>query len=233
MGALVGSFVSAVSFRYPRGINFVSGRSFCPKCRSNISFYDNIPLISFSLLGAKCRSCKKKISIRYPLIEISCALGFLAIHLMTLPFYIYLVFIVLISLFVMDIEERIIPDEFVFVTSFLVLTVFLITDFSGLYSHLLSGFLAAVFLLLIHLVTRGKGMGLGDVKFAILAGIILGYPLFVIWLFLSFLTGALVAIILILTRKAGLKDKIAFGPFLIVSLVISYLWGEAILRAIF
>jgi prepilin signal peptidase PulO-like enzyme (type II secretory pathway) len=82
----------------------------------------------------------------------------------------------------------------------------------------------------IHLFTRGRGMGLGDVKFAVFGGLIVGLKLMPVWLFLAFLTGGIVGSILILARRARLKDQIAFGPFLIVGLVLALIWGKQILH---
>jgi prepilin signal peptidase PulO-like enzyme (type II secretory pathway) len=98
---------------------------------------------------------------------------------------------------------------------------------------LFSGFLAATFLLSIHLITRGRGMGLGDVKFAVLGGILVGINNLFIWMLLAFLTGAIVGIILILLGNAKLKSKIAFGPFLIIAIPITLMWGQKIYEIFF
>lgn len=236
LGLVFGSFVSALSWRYPKRISVVKGRSFCPKCKKQINWYDNIPLLSFLLLGGKCRNCKNLISIRYPVIELTTAVGFLFIFtlqgLSVQAVYSIVIFLILETIFIIDFENRIIPDDFVFIG--IVLT-FLYSIFfvpEVLLSLLLAGFLSALFLLLIHLFTKSKGMGLGDVKFAVLGGMIVGLRLSPIWLFVAFLTGAIVGIILILGRRAGLKSKIAFGPFLVAAIPITLIFGEAILKLI-
>lgn len=241
LGLCFGSLISAVSYRYPKRIPFTTGRSFCPKCKHQISWYDNIPLLSFILLGGKCRNCKKPISWRYPAIELATAFGFVGIFYFATTLqgasfkgvvdliYLLSILCILEIIFVIDLEHQIIPDAFIFLGVVLVLfyTIFYIQNTT--YSSPLAGFLAASLLLLIHLFTRGKGMGLGDVKFAVLGGLLAGLRLTGIWLFAAFLTGAIVGTILILARRAGLKDKIAFGPFLIIGLFITLLWGERIL----
>ncbi|MCX6704337.1 MAG: A24 family peptidase, partial [Candidatus Woesebacteria bacterium] len=122
-----------------------------------------------------------------------------------------------------------IPDSFVF---FGILVMLIYTPYAipyTLFPGLFAGFLAATFLMLIHLITKGRGMGLGDVKFAVLGGLIVGPRLVPIWLFLAFLTGAVIGIILILGRKAHLKSQIAFGPFLVLAIPLALIYGEKIL----
>lgn len=234
LGLIIGSFISALSWRYPRNISIAKGRSICPHCKKTIAWFDNIPLFSYFLLGGKCRSCHKHISLRYPFIELATGLGFAYIWLshMAAPFvlaFYLLTYSLLLLIFVVDFENQIIPDIFVF---FGVAVVFLFSLFSipySVYFSLSSGFLAASLLMLIHLATFGRGMGLGDVKFAILGGMIVGLKFMPIWLLVSFLTGGFTGFILILTRRARLKTKIAFGPFLIVGLFVTLVYGNQIL----
>jgi leader peptidase (prepilin peptidase)/N-methyltransferase len=124
---------------------------------------------------------------------------------------------ILIVIFVIDLEHQIIPDTLVFVG--LVLSLFIIQGVP--FDNFFSGFLFSFLLLLIHLLTYGRGMGLGDVKFAVFAGALLGLKLGFVWLFSAFLTGAIVAIILVLWRAKSFKDKIAFGPFLVIAIPLS------------
>jgi len=244
LGIIFGSFISAVSYRIPNGISFIKGRSICTKCKKGINWYDNIPLLSYLILGGKCRNCNEKISIRYPVIEISSAIGFLGIFyfmntiggiplqgvigIVTLV-YLLVIFLILLTIFIIDMENQIIPDSLVFLGIFVALTYQLLTNQYSLFTVLFSGFLSASFLMFVHLITKGKGMGLGDVKFAVLGGMIMGLRLMPIWLLLSFLTGATIGIILILLRKAKMKTKIAFGPFLIFGIVVTFILGNNIM----
>jgi leader peptidase (prepilin peptidase)/N-methyltransferase len=138
----------------------------------------------------------------------------------------------LVSIFIIDFEHQIIPDDFIFFGLGFIFLVTLFINGNTLFSSLLSGFIAATFLFIIYLVTRGRGMGLGDVKFAVLGGVIVGLKFTFVWLFVAFLTGAAVGIILILSRKARLKDQIAFGPFLVAAIPITLLWGQKIVEII-
>ncbi|CAN5325826.1 A24 family peptidase [soil metagenome] len=219
-GLVIGSFLGALSYRLPRRISISEGRSECPNCHRQISWFDNIPLFSFLFLLGKCRNCKQKISFRYPLIELSTAIifiiiGFNIVHLIIAS--------VLIAIFVIDLETQIIPDELVFIG----IVVFLLAGFS--FINLLAGLLSALILLLLNIMTKGKGMGLGDVKLALLLGAMVGLDKFLIWLFFSFASGAIVGIMLILFKSAGLKQKIAFGPFLIIGLVLTIFFGSQFL----
>lgn len=231
----IGSFLAAYTFRAPRGLKITRGRSFCPKCKHKIAFYDNIPLLSFFILKGRCRHCHKKISLRYPAIELSTAVLFLIIYLntariisniswlTTLSFslniiYLSLITILFFAVLITDLEHQLILDQVVFLGFFLTFAFLLLAPGeAGFYSHLLSGFFIAFLLLLLHLVTRGRGMGLGDVKLALFAGTFLGLPGSLSWLFLAFIIGAIVGLFLLAARKKHFGDRIAFGPFLVVS----------------
>lgn len=227
LGLAIGSFVGVVTWRLPRGKQFLLGRSICPHCLRKIAWFDNIPLFSYLLLGGKCRNCHKKISLRYPLIELATAVGILGIYVLDFesPIFLILILLLTISIFVIDLEKKIIPDELIFLGLGLTSLALLLGWNGSFYLHFLGGFASSLFLLLIHLVTRGKGMGLGDVKYALFAGTYLGWPKAVPWLFLSFLTGAGVGVILILLGKAKLGRQIAFGPFLAISFLLTWLIG--------
>jgi prepilin signal peptidase PulO-like enzyme (type II secretory pathway) len=224
-GLIFGSFITALSYRYPRKISNIRGRSFCDNCKKQIAWYDNIPLFSYIILGGKCRNCKSKISLRYPAIELATGIGFALIGFQILPL---ILFSLLEIIFIIDLENKMIPDLFIFLG---ILASIFNSQFT-IYNTVLAGLLCATFLLLIHIATKGLGMGLGDVKFAVLGGMIVGLPLSPIWLGMAFLTGAAIGIILILGKKAGLKSKIAFGPFLVISIPITLLWGQKIINII-
>jgi len=236
-GLVVGSFLGAYTFRYPRGISVLKGRSICPKCKKNLAWHDNIPVLSFLLLKGRCRNCSKSISLRYLLIEIATALGFVGIWFLSLEpvflIFLILIFSLLVVIFVIDLEQKIVPDEVVFAGFGLTVFYLLLISPSTLFTSLAAGFGAALFLLLVHLATRGRGMGLGDVKFAVFAGTFLGWPIVPIWLFTAFLTGAVVGTILVLAKKASFGKQIAFGPFLVMSLIIVFIWGEKFINLFF
>lgn len=245
----IGSFVAAMSFRLVEGISVYSPRSFCPKCKKKIRYYDNIPLLSYFVLKGRCRNCGKKIAKRYPIIEGSTAIFLTFFYhlykncsfgcpfweqpkLVTLPL-LFIVSTVLIAVFVIDLEKQMIPDILVFFLFVLVLATLLGFDTPDFYSRLFGGFASGSFLLILHLVTYGKGMGLGDVKLALPVGMILGFGLSVVWLFLSFFIGAVFGVVLILLKKAKFGEHIAFGPFLIFAFFITFFWGKQIFDLLF
>lgn len=253
-GLITGSLISAITWRLPRGLNYVNDRSKCDKCNTKISWYDNIPLFSYLVLAGKCRSCGKKISARYPLIELSTGIIFVMTYLfscvpnlgfnvspvcyindlkfLALP---YLLFIaaLMIAIFVTDFELQIIPDEFVLLGLMITFPFFPLFARKQMYEHYFAGFLAGGFLLLLHFLTKGRGMGLGDVKLALLVGMILGLKLAMMWLYLAFVIGAIVGIILIKLQKTQFGRHIAFGPFLVISFFVVLFWGESMAGALF
>src|SRR3989344_2966290 len=122
-GLAIGSFLSAYTWRWPRGISIAKGRSICDNCKKQIAWYDNIPFFSYLILGGRCRNCRKKISLRYPLIEVStailfvvtvCLLGGLGRLGFPLTAYYLLLTAILIAIFIIDLENQLIPDGLVF-----------------------------------------------------------------------------------------------------------------------
>lgn len=254
VGLVVGSFLSVLTYRLPRKKSVKSGRSVCDNCGKEILWYDNIPLLSYLLLSGKCRNCGKKISPRYPLIETSTAVLFVLSYITfqscslqgpslqvvpicfwrellgvwALPFLL-IIGSILIAILVIDIERQIIPDNLVFILLALSFAGNILGDNFSFYSHLFSGFGASLFLMLLHFVTLGRGMGLGDVKLVIPMGMLLGSPYTLVWFYVSFVGGGLVGLILVIMKKAKFGREIAFGPFLIVAFFVTLFWGDWLL----
>jgi len=234
LGLCVGSFLNVLIYRLPKNLGFVKGRSFCPKCKHKLTWFDNIPLLSFLILKGRCRCCGKTISWKYPIVELLTGAVFLLSYLSNLSCLSYLLFAGLIVVFFIDLEHQIIPDEIVIPFSLFFLIYFLVVNPNLLITnYLIAGFFSFLFLYFIYLITKGKGMGFGDVKLAFLMGLVLGWPKIIVAFYLAFLTGAIIGIILILLKKSKLKQKIAFGPFLCLGTIIAYLWGEQIIKIFF
>jgi len=252
-GLVIGSFLNCVVYRLNEGISFSSGRSFCPNCKHTLAWYDLVPIFSFLFLKGKCRYCGQKISWQYPAVEILTGSVFLLIFQFSLPagrqeflifnqvsnfyFLINLAYLLIISslliiIFIFDLKWYLIPDKVLF-WAIGVVAIFHLYNFSfGLYpegqifNFLLSAFGACAFFLAVFLLTKGRAMGFGDVKLAFFMGLFLGWPKIMVALFLAFLIGAIIGLILIALKKKGLRSEIPFGPFLITGLFIALAWGD-------
>jgi len=253
IGIFVGSFLNVVVDRLPRKETITRGRSYCEFCKNELAWYDLIPLLSFLILKGKCRYCHKKLSLYYPIIEFGTGILFALTYLfiisnfkfqisneflnyksiiINLTYYLFIVssFIVI---FFEDLKFGIIPDKVVFPAIILSLFYSLIVNPQSLTINLASAVGACAFFLILFLITKGKGMGFGDVKLSFLLGLILGFPKIILALYLAFLTGAFVGIILILwKKKRSIKDTIPFGPFLIIGSLLSLFLGNLILPQI-
>jgi leader peptidase (prepilin peptidase) / N-methyltransferase len=245
LGLCVGSFLNVLVDRLPKEESIVKGRSHCEKCKKELAWFDLIPLVSFLSLQGKCRYCRTPLSLYYPVVEFATGVLFVTtlslsggFRIYDLRFMIslgYYLFITssLIVVFFTDLKYGIIPDK-VIVPAILISFLYLILNTNYLIlPHLLSALGACLFFLILFLITKGKGMGFGDVKFAFLMGLVLGFPNIIVSLYIAFLTGAIVGCILIIWRKRKLKGaSIPFGPFLVLGTFIAISWGELILQKI-
>jgi len=259
-GLAVGSFLNAVIYRLPfdsaQGKSALKGRSCCPHCKHLLAWKDLIPLASFAMLGGKCRYCKARISIQYPLVEICTACIFLLIFnfeflifnefsnfLIFETFYLFVIASLLIVLFVYDLKHYILPDRILFpaigIAVAYQLSVWVIKNwdliknlkleignFAPLASATMAAFGAASFFLAIFLISRGKAMGFGDVKLALFMGLFLGWPNILVALFFAFFSGAVVGLSLIFLKRKTMKSEVPFGPFLIAGTFGALFWGK-------
>jgi len=244
IGSSIGSFLNVLIYRFPKGEDFLSSRSFCPKCRHKLNWYDLIPLLSFFLLKRKCRYCKEPISFHYPLIELLTGIFFCFIFYnleINFLFFIYFSIITffLILIFFYDLKYYIIPNILVYSLIFLA---FVFNIFSHFYPESLlmpstqysilnttcTAFGTSFFFLLIFLISRGKWIGFGDIKFFVFMGLFLGFPKILAAIFLASLLGSIIGLVLIVFKKKGLKSEIPFGPFLITGTYLAFFWENFI-----
>ena len=247
LGSIVGSFLNCIIYRIETKQSFLKGRSFCPVCKHRLNFFDLIPIFSFLFLKGKCRYCKTKISLQYPLVEIATGLIFLSViiyhlslitpKLLTASGIIYQLLIAcfLIIVFVYDLKHSIIPDKVIFpaiAIAFIynVYAMFVSNNVSIILNSVSAAMIAAGFFLFIVLISKGKWMGIGDIKLAFLMGLLLGFPNILIALFLSFLIGAIIGVGLILAKNKNFKSEIPFGPFLVTGTFMALFWGEKIIN---
>lgn len=242
VGTVFGSFIDVVSSRTASGKSFLLSRSQCEKCLKDILPFDLIPLVSYLLLGGKCRFCSAKIPKRLFFIELGVGILFVIAYLFTsLPITSFVILLLILSLltaiFISDFRFGIIPDQFLIALGFFSF-IFLVLQgnsfldtLSILGIHILAGLTAFAFFMAIFLITKGRGMGFGDVKFSFFIGFLLSFALMVGSLYVAFLTGAVVSLILILVRKKKFRgDTIPFGPFLVFGTICSLLFEMQILK---
>ncbi len=236
LGTFVGSFLNVLIDRLPRNETLL-GRSYCENCKKTLKWIDLIPLLSFLVLKGRCRYCRIKLSYQYLLLEIVTGLFFMFIYLASYPdilltSYNLLIVSSLIVIFFVDLKFGIIPDK---VLIFLVILGLIFNIFINpnlLVINLFTGLGTFLFFLLIFLLTKGKGMGFGDVKFAFVLGLILGFPGIVLSLYVAFLTGGIVGIILILWKKKSMKFAVPFGPFLVFGAIVVLFFSEILIPKI-
>ncbi len=238
LGLCMGSFVNAWVWRTHTHKSIVYGRSECPWCHHQLAWYDNVPLVSYLLLRGKCRSCHKPISVQYPLVEL--ALGMLFAGLLwhfqpTSPLLwsqliIWLVITVLVSAaFVYDLFYMVLPDRFMLPAIVLGLgyVVLLSTkvDHGELWRLAAAGAFAGVYLVL-WLVSRGRWIGDGDIRLAVVLGLMLTAAQLIIGVFAGYLVGSAVGIYLLVRGSKKRGDAIPLGPFLIIGLYVGLFWGQ-------
>ena len=242
LGLAVGSFLNVVIYRVPRKESVVAPRSRCPGCGTELAARDNVPVLSWLVLRGKCRTCKMPISVRYPIIEILCALLFAAMALRfpddwALPAFLVLA-AALLAGSAIDIELQLLPNRLV--VPALAMTAPLLAmaaAIEGEWWPLARGAIGAVaasgsLLALALLWPRGNAMGGGDIKLALLLGLCLGWlgtGEVVLGMFLGFLLGSILGVALVVSKAKHLQEHFAFGPFLAAGTLLSVWWGRPLL----
>jgi len=229
-GLVLGSFLTVVGYRVPRGESIVGPRSRCTTCGAQIAAYDNIPVVSWAVLGGKSRCCGERISARYPLTELSLGLLF-AVTVAVLwddptEIALGLVFVsALVAITLTDLERRVITNRVLVVTAVLGLVIATVGDPGSLPERLLAA-AAAGGLLFLVVLAYPRGMGLGDVKLAAVMGLFLGREVAPAIL-VALLAGSIVGLAMIAREgSAARKRAIPFGPFLALGGIVGLLAGE-------
>lgn len=228
-GLAAGSFLNVVAMRYEalapdRSVKWriwFGGRSRCPFCQTTLNWYELIPVLSFLIQRGKCRTCGRKLSWQYPIVELATAAAFvLAPSLLILELIIWLLASsTLILIAAIDARLSIIPDG---AALFLAVLGFVSMIAKSVYvPHLLSALGGFLFFGALVLFSRGRAMGAGDVKLAGAIGLFLGWPPTLFAFMVAFVVGAVWGIFLILMKKKTLKDAVPFGPFLVIGTFIA------------
>ena len=230
IGALAGSFLNVVVHRLPRRESLVRPASHCPHCGVPVKPYDNIPILSFLLLGGRCRNCSGRISPRYPLVEALTAalcVGAVLSHQSAAGIALGVTLVLLVvPAALIDLEHRIIPNRLTAAGAILALALGAALDPAGEPERLLAATAAGGFLLLAAIAYPG-GMGIGDVKLAGVMGLFLGRSVAAA-LVVALLSGALVGMVIIARKgaRAGRKTAVPFGPFLTLGALVAVFAGE-------
>lgn len=245
-GLIVGSFLNVLVYRLHTAEDLVWDRSRCPRCHHVIRWYDNIPVISFVLLRARCRDCREKISWQYPLVEFGTGLLFALAggYFLNLTdpgswgpvIYLLGVIFALMAIFVYDALYFEIPDIVLWPAVVWVLAFGLFFSWSmislkanifdlPMLARFLGAAAAFLFFWLMAKVSHEKWMGLGDAWLVLLLGLVLGWPRILLALFLAFFIGSVYGIILILFGKYTMKSCLPFAPFLVIGTLIAlFFW---------
>ena len=240
VGACAGSFIGVLSDRVFDAGSIVSSRSRCNSCRKTLKTIDLIPIFSFIFLGGKCRYCHKKIPRITLVIEIVCGLVLVLVGLFypwepLISFCLVIALtIILLALFFVDLKQGILPDVLLIVGCVIVTFLNIQLGWEVLLFHFAMGALLFILFGAVYYFSHGRGIGFGDVKFAFLIGYLLGFPGSLIAVYLAFVIGAVVALVLIgLGRKKLRGDTISFGPFLTSGVIIVLLFYQEIYTYIY
>jgi leader peptidase (prepilin peptidase)/N-methyltransferase len=253
-GVLIGSFLNVVIYRIPAGLSISTPPSACTRCGGRIRPWDNVPVLSWLVLGGRCRDCRAPISARYPLVELATGVAFAAISwwmvstawpadatgatiaawAVTFAAFLYLCAIS-IALALIDLDTHTLPNRIIYPAypvSAVLLTVaaLLAGEPERLFGALVGG--AGLFALYLTLaLIRPGGMGLGDVKLAGVLGLFLGWlgwGELAVGAFAAFLLGGLFGVVLLAVRRAGRKSSIPFGPWMLAGTWGGILFGNTI-----
>lgn len=269
IGLVLGSFLSVVftrleiddrgvsrprqKSRRPRklgrpGDSLLGGRSRCDHCGRQIAWYDNIPLLSYALLGGRCRHCGKPIDQYHPVLELASGLLLAAAYLnygLTGPGAVAALFgLIMLLIFAYDLRHQIIPNVIVVpaIALALIVLLFQFVLFSNHVawqltpasadpeSYLLAGGILGLFFLALSAVSKGTWIGGGDLKLAALIGLTVGWPAALVAVLLAYLVGTLYAVVLLVTKQATLKTSIAFGPMLVIGYFVAAFYGGAVVN---
>lgn len=246
LGLIIGSFLNVVVYRL-EAVETLMGRSHCPKCRKKIRWFDNIPVLSYIILSARCRDCGEKISWQYPLVELATGIVFATLgnyffnpidfSSLLLVFYYLAIFSILMVIFVYDFKYMEIPMIVLWVGVILSLTYSLYSDSQNFrnivsimelktFSGILGALVAGGFFWFLAAYSKETWMGFGDVYLGVLVGLVVGWPNVWAAMMLSFVIGAVISVALITFRKKTMKSQVPFAPFLITGTFLAIILPE-------
>ncbi len=235
LGACVGSFLNVCIYRLPRNESLVWPGSRCTSCGRSLSWFDNLPILSWVVLGGRCRTCRAPVSAMYPIVEATTALAFIGGYLLygITPLGVVRVLFAcaLIVLFVTDLQHKILPNAITLpgVVVGFVCSCFLPPGwFDSLIGILVGGGVLFAIAEGYYRIRGEEGLGMGDVKLLAMIGAFLGWKLVLLTLMLASLSGSIMGVALIASRRGDMKYALPFGTFLAIGAVVSAAWGTPI-----
>lgn len=232
LGFIIGSFLNVCIYRLPQKQSIIYPRSHCMACNTTLQIGELVPVFSYLLSRGRCTHCGTVFSSRYVLVELLTACLFLwCLHVIGLSVALISSFILtafLIVITFIDYDHQLILDKVLFWLAGAGVAIHFWTGNADLTEMLLASLLGGGILLLIAVASRG-GMGAGDIKFAAVLGLWLGWQSMLVMLFLAFIFGSAGAMLLLLLKRKGRKDKVPFGPFIALGAWISMLYGMPII----
>lgn len=246
LGIVIGSFLSVLIYRLQHSMSHSwTSRSVCTNCKKTLRPYDLIPLVSYLVLRGKCRDCKGPISLYYPLIELFTGtlfaliylkypfitenMGFLGRNASLYAVHIYFMSVLSFSFFY-DLKYMLVSDRVLVPAILIALIATLLPGTIHIADALIGASIAFIFFSLQIIISKGKWLGGGDVRVGVLIGIILGWQLTLVALFMAYIVGAITAIITLALSKKTSKAKIPFVPFLVIGTVTALFLGEELIN---
>lgn len=229
-GIVIGSFLNVLIYRIPKKENIAVERSHCMTCGNKLHWYDLVPVVSYILLRGKCRYCKEKISIQYPLVEAANGIGYVWIFLtngFTVTSILYcLCMSALLTLSIIDLRTFEIPvsiNIFILILGIIRAAI----NLKNIGYYIIGLFIVSVPLLLLFYITKGRGIGGGDIKLMAAAGLLMGAKEIVLALILGCVIGSIIHIALMKICKK--ENVLAFGPYLSLGIFITMLYGTGLI----
>ncbi|MBU0711303.1 prepilin peptidase [bacterium] len=237
-GLMIGSFLNVCIYRIPKKESIVIPRSHCPHCNHQLRVWENIPVISFLMLKGLCSSCKNKISFRYPIIELLTAILLLMAYFrfgLSVDFFIYSFFLCLLVIITfIDIDTMEILNGLLILGLIVGVYPVLEGGINSIYQSLIGALSLGLGFFLIRvigqLLLKKESMGFGDVKYAALIGLLLGWKIGLVASAIAFLSAAILFLMLLPFRKIAIGQRIPFGPFLSFGALLGLIWGPHILE---
>lgn len=230
-GIIIGSFLNVCIYRLPKKENIVTTRSHCMQCGYQLKWYDLIPLFSWLMLGGRCRKCKAKISVQYPIIEALNGVLYLLVFThfgVSIECLLYcLLASALLVLSVIDFRTYEIPFGInVFIAGLGLVRI--LTDLSNWAEYVIGFFAVSLFLYVIYLLTRGRGIGGGDIKLMAASGLLLGWQCNILAFLLGCIIGSICHVIRMRVTKA--EHVLALGPYLSIGIFLCAMWGRELIK---